>query len=120
MSRIRKIENLFKDGGNRMWIFDPNRCAYKFDKYAQEFLEILNKFSQGYQNKSMAYEDALNQYFYEKSFAWKPNQDEFLCSVEIERCFSLISHNLKGIYSGEDFICECLRQCFKKCIRWEE
>ena len=103
-----------------MWVFDPNRCANKFNKYAQEFMVILEDFSPEYQNKSMAYNDALNHYFYEKSFAWKPNQDKFLCSVELEQCFSLINHNLKGIYTGEDFICECLRQCFKECISWKD
>ena len=103
-----------------MWVFDPNNCAYKFKKYAQEFLELLEDSSQDYKDKGMAYEDALNHYFYEKSFAWKPNQDAFLCSVTLDVCFMLIDYNLKGIHTGEDFICECLRQCFKECVRWED
>lgn len=101
-----------------MWVFDPNRCAYKFDKYAQEFVELLQDYRE-YKNPNRAFEDALSHYFFEKSFAWKPNQDKFLCSVDLDHCFGLV-HNLDGIYTGEDFICECLRQCFKECVRWEE
>ena len=81
-----------------MWVYNDLQCPHNFHSYVSEFYNEYLKDTPGDD-----YTNAFNQYFYDKSFRWKPNQNQFLNQVLLEDCFMLIEHSLDNIYYRRRF-----------------